>query len=336
MLTVAIDTNVLLNLDDGDCRELINRCREKKGPPRFVLAFDDAGEIKNEYGKYAKAESAIREILFRIMDDKIPSVILDCNLKTDSDGVMFDIILKESSCDQPIEPQLLGMTWNHKDVLIISPDGISCRKQRQYPGTLHNLRHRICNTWGDKRALNVLSVREALEVIRNPSRIFTTKSEIENYLERFALKDGDKLKETETIEFKAPEAGENGILNHHMLKLIARGVCGLLNKGGGFLFFGVRNDGEVVGFWPQYKPVNGLPQPPDIDYIMRIVSEEIMRIRPSAAHLVSIDPTKIASNQYVLAIFARSTGVKRRYKFYNDRPPIAFERLGSETVETDL
>jgi hypothetical protein len=318
MMTVAVDTNILLSRDDEGCLEFFQYLKMDSPSPSFYVALDKNGEILREYEKYGYGrESWIRQVLKRIWDKPDHYAMrIDYDFQPDQEK-----ILSQVGCEKPIEPQLIGLASIRPEIMAIYPRDIQRKIPREYPRQLRRLQ-------ALGLARNMLPLGEALKRIRIPHVDFKTREDLESFLDYHCSVEGVRT-ESEIHEFKGP----GKILTYEMLVDIAEAVCCLINKRGGWIFVGVNKDGRIAGFLPIYKR-GGKPAVNGTDEIQNILLQEIGNIRPSPAQLVSMSAVGVGRGRIVISIFVRP-GSRKRGELLRCYRGKAYQRSGTTCPEVD-
>lgn len=337
MKYLVVDTAVFLG-KSYDCMSLVRWCLghgEEAGTPRFLLGLDVRGDIKNEYKEQVLKlaalgeRSPLEELLHMIIDqgsvfeNLIPARLPKCKKR----------VVKKLRCHRPIEPTLLGISYEYDNrALVVFSDEPGNTIQRSFPLQLGKLqKHNL--------GRSMITVKEALEMIDvgRWSRPFPDLASLEAFLDDIAIKEhGGKRTETETLEFKVPNTEEAGPLDLTTMREVGKAVCSFINKAGGYVFLGVRDDGKVIGIKPIYErcPTGKTNKQENLDEVMRILSGHIhTMIDPSPSALVSIEPIDIGEGRFVISIFVRpKKGAMRTYK-YDGKTPRVFIRSGPASYD---
>lgn len=284
---------------------------------KFNLALDDQDIILNEYRQSARAkpkqEAIVRQIVGQIINFGNKGYVK--KLRCDLPKPALDV-LQPYGCDKSIERELFGLSINDPQVYVVYLPGGKGTISRGYSTNMQHLNKKGLGT-------NFIPVCEAVDALEETTKVFHSSKDIENFLDIAGNKTGDKRGEHECLEFK----GSSGILRHEQMIRVVEAVCAMLNKGGGWVFLGVQDDGTVDGIEQKYKSSSDPPKDHNADSLQRIVAQEIGRIRPNALHLVSVSSVDIGNNRIVIPIFVR--GSERRYIYGG----IEWIRVGTASVK---
>ncbi|MDX2043174.1 MAG: ATP-binding protein [Acidobacteriota bacterium] len=299
----VVDTNVFLDEQDTDCEDFTRKCWRAR-PSELRLAVDSDGQILEEYRQHAAPGSLLKKVLGRIADLGWDRHEISYNFDQDQDK-----LLDEKLCRTPIEPALLGVGKDIARPYVVYHPNEICKMPRSFTKHLQDIQPYDLG-------LGMVTPREALDRIHSPRPPFP-----ENVGELTHLLDIHRIAGLRTehsfLEFKAPGPNEarvdNRILVDRMRCDIAKAVCAMLNSCNGWVFVGVRdNDGEILGFKPEY---NGIP---GYDHVQRMINAEIYRITPNPSKL--FDPWAIDLPTGGIVIAIRVTKGSREFSYEHRYP----------------
>jgi hypothetical protein len=140
-------------------------------------------------------------------------------------------------------------------------------------------------------------------------------------LEQFLRKYGQgAIWETEQLEFKCPNNAAGGPTKL-LVEKTREAICAMANSSGGYVFFGVHDDGSIPGVALVY---DGKPR--GIDEISRILYRDHMEFQPDEP----VDkqwPIQVAEDRFVFVFRIREKRVKN-YTYKNER----FVRVGTQSL----
>lgn len=279
-INVVFDTNVLIT-EHRDCKEFVSELiAELKNSdptcPSIKLALDEEGEIRREYREqlYLLSERGeiprtlnlrrLYELIQRLprSDHRNPrgGLIAEVTGLPPSEEFAF---LSSKKCDRQIEPAMFGIVFNFHSlpdpkytfVYLTEDFHLSGGVPRGYPNELRDIRSRYLSK-ND-------AIRELLKTLLDSGPRPETWGVVSRILSAVRAC-GNVPLEGERHEFKGTVIHhekitdtkvDTGILSDEVWEDMPKTVCSMLNKGGGYIFLGVREKPtfEVTGFtWNQH------------------------------------------------------------------------------------
>lgn len=289
---LAIDTNVFLLADeDANCQMVAQQACYSCD---YRLVFDRIDEkIRAEYEEYADLypeswlRSAVKELIERTpaqttlsaQQKWLPSSILTlpCRLTPEEYGLL--------ACGDKAERHFFGVVRGNSNTYLIIP-GDSLRERE------HNLIQR-CYREDDelnklRRKFPDIKIKSTddLSWLYEPGDPAPEDLEqLEDYLTQNRL--DATCAEREFIELKCPKSFDTGITFKNRKKNgkkiveglvvdIMEAICAMTNSNTGYIFVGVKDDGEIIGVPLKF---NGEAMP-DRDALWRKTSEELQNFWP--------------------------------------------------------
>lgn len=314
---IAFDTNMLVG-KEGDCERYVAELATPS--PRFKLALDKRGFIKDEYQeeetifiKSAKASgkgmwgdsplSRLLQMIDLFSGDKSPVVHLDASLPD-----LEMEFLKELKCHQEIEPTLFGMGKKYSGSVYVMLTGrLKGRRARGYPDNYNIIR--------DRYLQKNQQVKDSLDRILHDSPCPSDYKSLKRILDKA------KWKEDERHEFKL-------IYNKDTRTKLAKEVCGFLNREGGYIFIGITDppDAQLTGFDWQYDG-DGISSSSGrkdamVDFISTCIHPlptkiVVREVDVPASHLIPHETTEDLSPERLMVIAIYAPKGAESYCFYD-------------------
>ena len=322
-MNILVDTNILFEKEenvgwDADLSFFLRLLNQyKKNGPLFTILLDKENVLEKEYrleiknaSKYASKETPI--ICFEHVLDTYPYITPYPIDELDYDKKIYS--LKNKDFNEEFEICLLFLAKKRNSAIIIPKKENSPKIARIY---LNNHDILLCKEI-TFLTLNQLIFKTNYPLFQHPNSI----SELKSILK--ALKPNFKKEKLNHFEFIEAEERENieykGVhfdyLSKKQLKKSVEAMCGMLNScERGWVFIGVKDDGNIFPFTPRFKEDG----PIGWNYLCNCIREEINRITPPP-YKEGVDSWCIYNDnkdKVVIVNYIKKTGIN--YIYNGDR-----------------